>query len=36
MPTLQEVAKQQAFNNAPLKIPDLRMFGVGWEVNITA
>jgi hypothetical protein len=34
--TLQQVAKQQAFNAAPLKVPDLRKFGVGWEINISA
>jgi hypothetical protein len=34
--TLQEVSKQQAFASRPLKVPDLRMFGIGWEVNVSA
>ena len=34
--TLMAVAKQQDMNNRPLKVPDLRQFGVGRRVNITA
>ena len=35
--TLQEVAKQQAINRAPLKIPDARvLFGNGGNVNMSA
>jgi len=34
--TLAAVQNQQAFNNRPLKVPDLRQFGVGQRVNLTA
>lgn len=34
--TLMAVAKQQDMNNRPLKVPDLRQFGVGRRVNLTA
>ena len=36
MSTLKAVQNQQAINNRPLKVPDLRQFGVGRRVNLTA
>lgn len=32
--TLQKNAEQQEIANRPLKIPDLRMFGLGRNVNM--
>lgn len=36
MSTLAAVQNQQEFNSRPLKVPDLRQFGLGNRLNLTA